>query len=217
MADEDDDDRLYDNEEENSELGDVAEYDEEPDEFAGVAEDAAGAFEELDKDTAKAAAGQNPLADEDEDQPGQAEPPAAPPPVRPFAQQQQANGGAAQPTPQAPATAPAQTVYRAPATQPGPAGGTQVQLPVKDQSGQIVGYQMLDAAGNVTEEYAIDAAGNRLSEKPYWVNDDGTRALTDEAVSEHVGLKVTLAAGAGLVGGWILKALWDRYQKQKRS
>jgi hypothetical protein len=192
------------------------EYDEDPEDgtLGDTASDASEAFEELDEDTAKANAGQNPLAEDDHDEPPEDEPEApAPAPIRPFAQQQPAQPSAA---PQAtPAAPPAQIITRPTATQPRPASAPQVQVPVKDGSGTIVGYQQLDAAGNIIDQYMVDSNGGRLPGVPWWVNQDGSLALRDETPNENVGLKITIGVGVGLLCGWLGKHLWDDYQSKR--
>ncbi len=156
-----------------------------------VASDAAAAFKEVDEDTANVNAGQQPFA-----APAPTAAPSAAAPVRP------------QPQPQ----------FEAPAAQPSapaPAAGsaTNVQQPIRDDSGFIVGYQVLDSAGNIVDQYAVDEQGNRITTAAPPPDTGIEAAEIRGQVDEHVGLKVTIGVGAGFGLGLLTGWLWNNRRK----
>jgi hypothetical protein len=160
---------------------------------------------QLNQAQAAADAGEDPVPEED-DEPAPAPEPA---PIRPRAVMQATQstrsgpvgGGNNSPVTQPP-----------PQTQSAPTGQVTMQRPVKDDSGKIVGYEVLDTAGNTIDEYAVDASGNRLQEKPWWLHEEGVTMTVVPPTDEGNGWKVLGGFIGGFLGGMLVKKLWDDYQ-----
>jgi hypothetical protein len=201
------------------EFGVAGDPNEEPDNdeaaFGDLTSDAAAAQDELEEAAARQNAGEAPVSVDDEEE----EPAApAPEPIRPHAQAQ-----ATQPAPQAapPLQTTRATVVRPPGGPPTmpqyatPPAQTFVQVPVKDETGKVIGYQELDADGNVQDEYAIDATGKKIPGTPPWLAEADTYSVQtiQEPPSDNTGLYVAGALVGGAVVGWFLKSLWEDYQE----